>query len=190
MASERSHEWLTEEHRLVRAAQDGDRPAFAALVEHYWERLHRWLYRLTRDPHAAEDLAQEAFLKAFAHLDRFRPGTNFRAWLFRIAHNAFANHHRARARQRERLPGDLPAPERGPVEEVLSHEALREVAEAVNALPVEFRAALLLRVEEGLSFRQIAEVLDLTEETARWRVFKARHQLMALLAPQLEREKP
>ena len=174
----------------MRAAQDGDRPAFAALVEHYWERLYRWLYRLTRDAHAAEDLAQEAFLKAFAHLDRFRPGTNFRAWLFRIAHNAFANHHRARARQRERLPGDLPAVERGPVEEVLSREALRGLAEAVNALAVEFRAPLLLRVQEGLSFRQIAEVLDLTEETARWRVFKARQKLLKLLAPQQEQPKP
>jgi RNA polymerase sigma-70 factor (ECF subfamily) len=189
-SSERSHEWLTEEHRLVRAAQDGDRPAFAALVEHYWDRLFRWLYHLTGDRHTAEDLAQEAFLKALANLDRFRPGTNFRAWLFRIAHNAFANHHRARARQRERLPAELPAAGRGPVEEALTQEALRGLARAVNALPVEFRSALLLRVEEGLSFRQIAEVLDLTEETARWRVFKARHKLMALLAPQLERENP
>src|SRR6478752_1261649 len=82
----------SDEARLVRAAQEGNRPAFASLVEAYWDRLYRWLYQLTRDRHLAEDLAQEAFLKALAHLDRFKAGTNFRAWLFRIAHNAFANH--------------------------------------------------------------------------------------------------
>ena len=60
----------------------------------------------------------------------------------------------------------------------------------MNRLPVDFRSALLLRVEEGLSFRQIADVLDLTEETARWRVFKARQKLMSLLAPPLEQERP
>ena len=67
---------------------------------------------------------------------------------------------------------------------------MQGLARAVNRLPADFRAALLLRVEEGLSFRQIADVLDLTEETARWRVFKARQKLMSLLAPQLEQEKP
>jgi RNA polymerase sigma-70 factor (ECF subfamily) len=182
-SSKPSPELLTEEeHRLVRAAQGGERPAFAALVERYWERLYRWLYHLTHDRHAAEDLTQETFLKAFAHLGRFRPGTNFRAWLFRIAHNTFANQCRAE-RRREALPDDLPDPERGPVEQALSREALRGLAAAVNRLPTEYRAALLLRVEEGLSFRQVADVLNLTEETARWRVFKARQLLLNLLTP-------
>ena len=144
-----------DEARLVRAAQQGDRPAFAALVEAYWERLFRWLYQLTRDRHLAEDLAQEAFLKAFANLDRFEAGTNFRAWLFRIAHNAFANQHRA-AKSRHPLPDDLPAADLGPVDEALSREALRGLADAIDDLPTDFRSALLLRVEEDLSFREIA----------------------------------
>src|SRR5262249_16994350 len=80
-----------QERAWVSAAQRGDRGAFAHLVEAYWPRLYRWLYQLTHDCHAAEDLAQEAFLKALAHLGRFQAGTNFRAWLFRIAHNTFAN---------------------------------------------------------------------------------------------------
>ena len=188
-SSERSQELLTEEHRLIGTAQQGDRAAFAALVERYWDRLYHWLYHLTRDRHAAEDLAQETFLKAWAGLDKFRAGTNFGAWLFRIAHNNFANQHRASARKRQPLPPDLPDPDRGPVEQVLSQEALEGLARALNRLPTEFRAALLLRVEEGLSFRQIAEVLGLTEETARWRVFKARQKLLSLLPPRLEQEK-
>src|SRR5262245_33582597 len=167
-----------DETRLVRAAQEGDRPAFAALVEAYWGRLYRWLYQLTRDRHLAEDLAQETFLKAFAHLDRFRAGTNFRAWLFRIVHNSFANQHRAASRQRASLPDDLPAAQQGPAEQAVSRETLEGLAEAVGRLPPDFRAALLLRVEEDLSFRQIAGVLGITEETARWRVFKARQKLL------------
>jgi RNA polymerase sigma-70 factor (ECF subfamily) len=179
-----------EEHRLIAAAQAGDRVAFAGLVDRYWDRLYRWLYRLAHDRHAAEDLAQETFLKAFAGLPRFRPGSNFGAWLFRIAHNNFANQRRAAARRREALPDELPGRDAGPAAAALGREAVEGVARAVARLPAEFRAAFLLRVEEDLSFREIAAVLGLTEETARWRVFKARQKLMALLAPPLEREKP
>jgi RNA polymerase sigma-70 factor (ECF subfamily) len=186
-----------DEARLIRAAQAGDRSAFAPLVEAYWGRLYRWLYHLTHDRHQAEDLAQEAFLKAFAHVGRFRAGTNFRAWLFRIAHNSFANQHRGAARRRAALPDDLPNRDQGPVERALSREALAGLAEALERLPTDFRAALLLRVEEGWSFKQIADVLDTTEETARWRVFKARQKLLAQLdegkdersSPQVGRER-
>ena len=182
-------ELVTGEDRLIRLAQAGDRPAFARLVDQYWDRLYRWLYHLAHDRHTAEDLAQESFLKAFAGLKRFRPGSNFSAWLFRIGHNNFANQHRASARKRQPLPPDLPDPDRGPVEQVLSQEALEGLARALNRLPTDFRSALLLRVEGGLSFREIADVLDLTEETARWRVFKARQKLLTLLPPRLEQEK-
>jgi RNA polymerase sigma-70 factor (ECF subfamily) len=191
-------DFLSEEDRLIVQARDGDRPAFAGLVERYWDRLYRWLYHLARHRQAAEDLTQETFLKAFAGLRRFQPGTNFSAWLFRIAHNNFANHYRAALRRREALPEDLPARDHGPAEEAQSHETQEALARAIHRLPAEFRAALLLRVEEGLSFRQIAEVLELTEETARWRVFKARQKLLQVLEPQAvrregaepEREKP
>ncbi|MGL6097029.1 MAG: RNA polymerase sigma factor, partial [Fimbriiglobus sp.] len=75
-----------EEPEWIAAAQRGDRAAFARLVDAYWDRLYRWLYQMTRDRHRAEDLVQETFLKALAGLGSFRPGTNFRAWLFRIGH--------------------------------------------------------------------------------------------------------
>lgn len=178
------------EHALIRAAQKGDRQALADLAERYWDRLYRWLYQLTRNQHAAEDLVQETFLKAFAALGSFRAGTNFRAWLFRIGHNCLVNQHRQKARMREPMPDEVPGPERGdPLEQAQSREALQVLAAAVHELPAEFRTAFLLRVDEDLSFREIAEVLGLTEETARWRVFKARHKLVQALTPQREREK-
>jgi RNA polymerase sigma-70 factor (ECF subfamily) len=169
---------LTDEHVLIQQSQRGDRAAFARLVEHYWDRLYRWLCHLSHDRHTAEDIAQEAFMKALTALDGFRAGTNFQAWLFRIAHNAFANHVRARRRIRQALPEHLIASGEGPAELAMSKEALLLLARAVGRLPTEFRAAFLLRAEEGMSFQTIAEVLNITEETARWRVFKARQKLM------------
>jgi RNA polymerase sigma-70 factor (ECF subfamily) len=179
---------LEEEHILVHSAQKGDRQAFAVLVERYWDRLYRWLYHLTHHRHAAEDLVQETFLKAFANLTQFRTGSNFQAWLFRIAYNSFVNQWRGSERARQAFPRRLPAPEEGPVEQVLGREALQLLARAVGRLPADYRAAFLLRVEEGLSFQEIAAVLAIKPETARWRVFKARQKLMAVLAPQLDRE--
>src|SRR5262245_50044367 len=101
---------LPEEVELLRRAQLGDRDAFAGLVEHYWDRLYRWLYHLTHNQHSAEDLVQETFLKAFAHLESFRRGSNFQAWLFRIAYNTFLNQRRTAMRMtRQPFPEPLPA---------------------------------------------------------------------------------
>jgi RNA polymerase sigma-70 factor (ECF subfamily) len=177
-----------EEDALVRASQRGDRQAFARLVERYWDSLYRWLYHLTRNRHTAEDLVQETFLKAFRGLNRFQAGSNFRAWLFRIAHNSYANQRRTAARVRHNLADDIPARQESPEDLAQTRESMAHLARAVSKLPPDFRAAFLLRIEEDLSFRQIADVLNLTEETARWRVFKARQKLLTMLAPQLKTE--
>ncbi|QJW96340.1 RNA polymerase sigma factor [Frigoriglobus tundricola] len=176
----------SEEAEWIRDAQAGDRSAFARLVERYWDRLYRWLYHLTRDRHAAEDLTQETFLRALAALKTFRPGSNFRAWVFRIGHNNFVNQKRADRRTKQQLPEDAPAPEGATAESTAENrEALEVVERAVADLPTPFRAALMLAVHEGLSYREVAKVLGTTEETARWRVFKARQKLMKVLSPEL-----
>ena len=168
------------------AAQAGDRDAFARLVECYWDRLYRWMYQLTRDRHKAEDLTQETFLKVLAALGSFRTGTNFRAWLFRIGHNNFVNLKRAERKNVQTLSDDPPSRDPGtPDGSAADRESLRLVARAVEDLSAEFRSALLLRVDDQLSFRDVAAVLNITEETARWRVFKARQKLMKVLSPDL-----
>ena len=168
------------------AAQAGDRDAFARLVECYWDRLYRWMYQLTRDRHKAEDLTQETFLKVLAALGSFRTGTNFRAWLFRIGHNNFVNLKRAERKNVQTLSDDPPSRDPGtPDGSAADRESLRLVARAVEDLSAEFRSALLLRVDDQLSFRDVAAVLNITEETARWRVFKARQKLMKAIGPGL-----
>jgi RNA polymerase sigma-70 factor (ECF subfamily) len=179
---------LDEEQRLLQNAQMGDRQAFAQLVERYWDRLYRWLFHLTHDRHSAEDLAQEAFLRAFAHIRSFKLGGKFQAWLFRIAYNNLINQWRSPERIRQTLPPNLATPDEGPLEHALTRERMQVLLRAVGRLPADFRAAFLLRVEADLSFREIAEVLGVQEETARWRVFKARQKLMKVLNPQRERE--
>ena len=175
-----------EESEWIAAAQRGDRPAFGRLVAAYWDRLYRWLFHLTRDRHRAEDLTQETFLKALAAIGSFRPGTNFRAWLFRIGHNNFVNLKRTDKRAAHPLPDDAPG-RPGPSAEAIAgdREVVRRVQEAVAQLAPDFRAALMLRAEEGLSFKEVADILGTTEETARWRVFKARQRLVNVLAPDL-----
>lgn len=180
----------TEEAQWIRQAQQGDRQAFTRLVERYWERLYRWLYHLTHHQQTAEDLAQETFLKAFASLDTFQVGY-FQAWIFRIAYNGFLNERRSQARSpRQAFPEQIAAVMPGPDEQAIDREAMQLLARAVGRLPSEYRAAFLLRVEQGLSFREIADILETSEQNARWRVFKARQKLVSVLSPQLDREKP
>ncbi len=177
----------SDETTWIVAAQRGDRAAYARVVDAYWDRLYRWLFRMTHDRHKAEDLTQETFLKALGALNSFRPGTNFRAWLFRIGHNNFVNLKRGERRATQSLPDESIQADGGPGPQTMAsdREHLVLVAKAVAELPADFRSALLLRAEEGLSFREVAAVLGITEETARWRVFKARQKLVKVLAPEL-----
>ncbi len=169
----------------VRAAQRGDRQAMAWLIDRYWDRLYRWLYHMTHDVHMTEDLVQETFCRAMAALHTFRAGSNFRAWLFRIGYNNFINwkrasRHAAAPLSEDGLAGCGPASE----QTVEDREWLEAVARAVAQLPLDFRLPLLLRAYEGLSFRELAKIIGTTEDTARWRVFKARQMLVRRLRPE------
>lgn len=176
-----------DEQQWIRQAQQGDRAAFAALVECYWPRVHRWLFGLTRNAHAAEDMTQDVLFKAWVNLKAFQAGTHFRAWLFRIASNCYLDSRRGpRGAARKPLPSELTSREPDPAVTLLNQEAQGQVQAALERLPVRFRAPFLLRTQEELSFQEIAEALGLTEETARWRVFKARRLLLKQLGGTLD----
>ena len=169
----------SEEHALICRAQAGDRNAYVALIECHGKTIYRLLLALTRNTHAAEDLTQDVYLKAWVKLKSFKPGTYFRAWLVRIARNTFLND-----RRRNRFSGSnefhlaaLKDRELGPVAALLARETSSLVEAAEAKLPANFRAAFRLRTREDLPFQEVARVLALPPATARWQVFQARHLL-------------
>jgi RNA polymerase sigma-70 factor, ECF subfamily len=177
------------EQQLIRQSQAGDRQAFASLLDSYYSRINRWLYGLTGNRHTAEDLTQDVFLKAWAALPNFQ-GTGFRAWLYRIASNLLIDSRRGpRGVRPDQLPEGLTAREPGPIAVVLGREGQTVVMEACEKLPAKLRAAFLLRTQEELEFDEIARVLEITEETVRWRVFKARHMLLNELKAYLDEKR-
>lgn len=179
-----SHE---DEQQWIRAAQQGDRDAYAKLVDHYWPRVQRWLHGFSHNAQLAEDLTQDTFLKAWVGLPRFAPGSNFRAWLFCIARRVLIDSHRCgKSPEAGRLPDAMPAEAPGPVNTAMARETLDLVHKAVAKLPEDFRRTFLLRTQEELSYAEIAQVLEINEETVRWRVFKARKMLLDQLGPILD----
>jgi RNA polymerase sigma-70 factor (ECF subfamily) len=142
---------------------------------------------LLGNSHAAEDLTQDVFLKAWAALPGFQGSGGFRAWLFRIAENSLIDSRRGpRGIPPSPLPETLAARDPGPIATVLGRESQTLVLDACSRLPAKLRSALLLRTQAGLTFEEIAEVLQVSEETVRWRVFKARHLLMNELKAHLD----
>jgi RNA polymerase sigma-70 factor (ECF subfamily) len=178
----------TDEQLLIERARAGDRPAFARLVDVYWGRVFRWLRKMSHCAATAEDLTQDVFLRAWRGLGTWEPGTNFRAWLFRIAANRFLDSRRGpRAREPLPLTDTLPSRQSGPVSAVLSDEARSLMVRAVERLPLALRAVFLLRMQEKLPFADIAASLGIREATVRGRLFKARRHLLRDLRDYLDR---
>jgi RNA polymerase sigma-70 factor, ECF subfamily len=137
--------------------------------------LLRVARRLTLDQASAEDLVQETMLLAWRGFHGFEAGTNARAWLFKILINAFRNEAR---KVRRESPGPLPGIDFAP-----EFQRAAEIAEAVDALPVEQRTVLLLCVVEGFTSREAAEILDVPMGTVMSRLSRAREELRRSLAP-------
>jgi RNA polymerase sigma-70 factor, ECF subfamily len=168
----------------VRAAQ-ADRAAFDVLYRRYLDRVYGYAFYSLGDHHDAEDVTERTFLAALKALGSFREGSGtFRAWLFRIAHNTIANAHRSRARRRtEPLPPafDPPAPNADPAGVVGRAEELRRVLHLVAELPDDRRQVVLLRFVDGLSSREIGQVMDRSEGAARVLLHRALRDLSSRL---------
>jgi RNA polymerase sigma-70 factor (ECF subfamily) len=185
------------DQRLVERVQRGDKKAFELLVAKYQRKLHRLLSRFIRDPSEVEDVAQEAFIKAYRALPSFRGESAFYTWLYRIAVNTAKNYLVAAGR---RAPTSTPIDseeaenfEEGhqlrhmntPEAELMSKQIAATVNQTMEELPDELRVAITLREIEGMSYEDIAAAMSCPIGTVRSRIFRARETIAAQIRPML-----
>jgi len=186
------------DQQLVERAQRGDKRAFELLVEKYQRKLARLLSRLIRDPGEVEDVTQEAFIKAYRALPSFRGDSAFYTWLYRIGINTAKNYLVAMGR-RAPTSTDVEAEEAEGQEggellrDINTPDSLlltKEIGDTVNAaiesLPEELRSAIQLRELDGMSYDEIAKLMDCPIGTVRSRIFRAREAIAERLKPLLD----
>lgn len=184
-----------DEALLIQRCIAGDASAFEPLVEKYRQRVWRLAYQVLHDREEAWDVAQEAFVRAFHSLPSFRGQSAFYTWLFRITVNVATDRHRQRGAQarafgpervtEEEWARTTPDPGGGPDQQAARAEQRERIRQALDALPPKARAIIMLSDVEGLSYREIAEVLNCPIGTVMSRLHNARKRLKGLLGPML-----
>jgi RNA polymerase sigma factor RpoE len=186
------------DRQLVERAQQGDKHAFELLVSKYQRKLGRLLSRFIRDPGEVEDVTQEAFVKAYRALPSFRGDSAFYTWLYRIGINTAKNYLVSMGRRAptatnydsEEAEGfddgdqlrDLNTPENL----LVSKQIAQTVNQSMDRLPEELRAAIMLREIEGMSYEDIAKIMNCPIGTVRSRIFRAREAIAEQLRPLLD----
>ncbi|MBT8103116.1 MAG: RNA polymerase sigma factor RpoE [Gammaproteobacteria bacterium] len=171
--------------KLVKRVQRGDKGAFDLLVLKYQHKIVNLVMRYVRDPELALDITQEAFIKAYRALPRFRGDSAFYTWMYRIAVNTAKNHLAAQRRRPINVNLDLQDSEQydlhaklketdTPEAITLSNELRDTVERAIAALPEDLRTAIILRELEGMSYEEIAQTMECPVGTVRSRIFRAR----------------
>lgn len=189
------------DQRLVERAQAGDKQAFDLLVTKYQRKLGRLLSRFIRDPAEVEDVAQEAFVKAYRALPSFRGDSAFYTWLYRIGINTAKNYLVAMGRRAPTTTeydseeaesfedGEQLRDINTPESMLMTKEIGATVNQAMEELPEDLRTAITLREIEGLSYEEIATIMNCPIGTVRSRIFRAREAIAAKLRPLLDTRK-
>jgi len=170
----------------VLRALSGAQPAFGELVSRYQRRVINLIARVTADPALAEDLAQDTFVKAFRNLSAYDATRPFSNWLLRIAHNTAIDAARRThmttvpIEHEDRLPSGAP-PLAPPPDEIENAALANALETALGRVRPEYRSAIVLRYQEGLSFEEVAQIMSIPVPTARTYVHRARRELAELL---------
>jgi RNA polymerase sigma-70 factor (ECF subfamily) len=171
--------------QLVKRVQKGDKGAFDLLVLKYQHKIVNLVMRYVRDPEMALDITQDAFIKAYRALPRFRGDSAFYTWLYRIAVNTAKNYLAAQRRRPMDIELDLQDPEQydlhaklketdTPEAVTVSNEVQETLERAIAALPEDLRTAIILRELDGMSYEEIAQTMECPVGTVRSRIFRAR----------------
>ncbi len=181
---------------LVERVQRGDKKAFDTLVLKYQQKVANLVSRYIRDPSEVLDVTQEAFIKAYRALPKFRGDSAFYTWLYRVAINTAKNHLAAQSRRppqddieaetAEQMDAGTRLKEQDTPERLaMQDEIARTIKQAVDELPDELRTAITLRELEGMSYEDIAQAMDCPIGTVRSRIFRAREAIDKKLKPLL-----
>lgn len=181
---------------LVLRARDGDQDAFGEIVRAYQRKVYGLAIRMTRRHEVADDIVQETFIRAYRNLGRFELGRPLAPWLTKIATNLAINHLNGVARREQSLytedqpdgPEEKPSSrsiEWDPLSALESAERMTALERAMERLSSEHRAVLILKVDEGMRYHEIAEALEISEGTVMSRLFRARQKLKELLGEYL-----
>jgi len=176
------------ESGLLDQARRGSLFAFEEIVRRYQRRVYATAYRIVRRHEVADDVAQEAFIRAHRSLDRFDTRRPFGPWICRIVANLAVNHVRSPQAREDALPdghAETPSAAAGPLQAILDAEARAMLDRALGELPAEQRAVFCLRVFEELSYREIADALGIEMGTVMSRLSRAREKLRDALRPYL-----
>ncbi|WP_062049194.1 RNA polymerase sigma factor SigW [Bacillus sp. JCM 19034] len=174
--------------RLVGEVRKGDQQAFEEIVELYKDKVYQICYRMLGNVHEAQDVAQEAFLRAYTNIDRYDINRKFSTWLFRIATNVSIDRLRkkkpdfylqdeVKGTEGVTLESQLAADEELPEDQVVTRELQDWVQHEINQLPVKYRTAIILKYIEDLSINEISEILDMPPATVKTRVHRGREAL-------------
>jgi len=186
--------WPEDEAGLMTELRSGSQPAFDWLVTHYHRPVFGVVAGILYDPSEAADVTQEVFLRAFRGIGAFREGSSLKTWLYRIAVRQALNHRRwswRHLRQQSSMdaetdggqPMEFPAHDASPFDELASREVQQAVRRALLKVAENFRMAVILRDLEGMSYEEIAEVLDVSVGTVKSRILRGRRALRELLQP-------
>ena len=170
-----------DEREAILATQRGEREAFDRLVERHQRDIYRLCYRYVNNHEDAADLAQDAFLKAYRAIGRFRGDSAFSTWLYRIAVNTCLNFRSARRAAHEELSESLADPAAPVVQTLAERERARRVREAVTRLPEKQRATLILKIYHDLTHEEVAGILGSSVGTVKANLFHALGNLRKML---------
>ncbi len=195
--NEQSRNNADQDKELVQRVLDGDKSAYDVLVLKYQHKIVQLVNRFVKDPSEAQDVAQEAFIKAYRALDKFRGDSAFYTWLYRIAINTAKNYLMSRSRRYSDYEVDVQEAEQvenapqlkgldTPVTDLMNEQIIATIKQAIEKLPDEMRTAIMLREFEGLSYEEIAQTMDCPVGTVRSRIFRAREAIEEKLHPLLD----